>query len=231
MSLTIIPEKPIELQWQSSVIDIAPASKFGHRTDAASINTDLCMRNPDPDQPLSVPLSFLTADPPENQPPGPIIRIKKEIRQPAEVELEIQELENTVAQLAQQQGQDPEKAKQYIRYAASRAIRRYKTYVTIKPGQALYLRIYQRQRIKPLPGTQRYELTMMAPTPQFLLVQGGSVHVLALIPRPIAGLNVKLLFDQCTQGYNAATQAINGRELICWQWQNDPELKIVYEYS
>jgi len=229
MSMLILPSKPVQILWQSTTVDIAPSTRYGHRSDGASINTDLCLYNPDP-QDLSLPLSFLTSDSKENKPPDPSIRIRKEVRNISEAEIDeaaIKSLEDTAATLAQQNGQDPEVAKQYIRGAVQSAIRSHKTYVTVKAGQKLYIRTSQRHRIKP--GTDGiFEFSTIAPMPQYLLAQGGSVHLAVILPRAVDGFNPQLV--DFTQGFGGQQANINERLIISWRWQNDPALFVKYRY-
>ena len=44
MSLSPITNVPVV--WQNSVVDIVPTSRYGKETDFASINTVICLQNP-----------------------------------------------------------------------------------------------------------------------------------------------------------------------------------------
>ncbi|MCL5291682.1 MAG: hypothetical protein M1548_04010 [Actinobacteria bacterium] len=229
MSMLFLPSKPVSIIWQSTVVDIGPTARYGQKSDVASINTDICLNNPEASD-LALPLTFLTSDEKENQPPDPTVRIKKEVRNLSAVEIDeaaAKSLEDTAAQLAQANGQNPDEARAYIRGAIERAKRYHKTFVTLKPGQKLVIRTSQRHRIKP-DAAGVIEFSTVAPMPQYLLQTGGSVHVAVLLPRPVDGLNPQLV--DSTQGFNRQEASINGRFTISWLWQNDPVLMVKYKY-
>lgn len=229
--MLVIPEKPVDLLWCSTVVDIGPGTRYGHRSDGASINTDLCIRNSGTED-ISVPLSLLTSDPDEHRAPAPQLRIKKEIRLPEAVEMKAQKLEDAVAALAQQQGQDPEAARNFIKAALAKAARgrRHKTFVTVKAGQKLYLRLYQRERIFPVEGQEwPFKLEMLVPAPALMLVQGGTAHVAVLLPRSVDGFTVTR--GPYTTGFNAQEATLNERQVVSWRWGNDPILVIEYRYT
>ncbi len=45
LSAIPLPDEPLRLRWQSTVIDIEPGSRFGYKNDAAAINTTLAVVN------------------------------------------------------------------------------------------------------------------------------------------------------------------------------------------
>jgi hypothetical protein len=59
-----LPDQPLTILWQSTLIDIEPGSRYGYRHDAAAINTTLAIvnnrRGPD-----------LSADPGDDRSGGP----------------------------------------------------------------------------------------------------------------------------------------------------------------
>jgi hypothetical protein len=40
-----LPDQPLTILWQSTLIDIEPGSRYGYRHDAAAINTTLAIVN------------------------------------------------------------------------------------------------------------------------------------------------------------------------------------------
>lgn len=229
MASLIIPERPVSIIGQTTTVDISPGTQYDHKSDGAIITTALIVENPEASE-LSVPFSLLTADPDENRPPIPTLRIKKEVREMGSADYEQEPLVAAAMQLAQQQGGDPEQTKQSLTtlLAAIDKPRRLKTYVTLKPNQKMLLHFSHRQRIRPeADGTMRFK--DLAPLPQYCLKTGGSIHYAAALPRPLDGHTANLLLDQCKPA--GLQQAAMGERLwLWWYWQNDPLLEVVYRY-
>jgi hypothetical protein len=59
-----LPNRPLTILWQSTVVDIEPGSRYAYKNDAAAINTTLAVVN-DTGQPLQFPLILATTDPEE----------------------------------------------------------------------------------------------------------------------------------------------------------------------
>lgn len=40
-----LPDQPLTILWQSTVIDVEPGSRYGYNSDAAAVNTTLAVVN------------------------------------------------------------------------------------------------------------------------------------------------------------------------------------------
>jgi hypothetical protein len=229
MASFIIPERPIPIIGQTTTVDISPGTKYGHKSDGAVITTTMIVENPEPND-LSVPFSLLTADPDENRPPIPKVRIKKEVREMGSADYDQEQMVKAAMELAAQQGGDPEQTRQSLTtlLAAIDKPRRLKTYITLKPNEKMLLQFTHRQRITPAAdGTMHFK--DLAPLPQYCIKTGGSIHYAVALPRPLDGLNPQLVPELCQPA--GWTQAPMGERMwLWWRWQNDPLLEVVYRY-
>lgn len=57
-----LPDQPLTVLWQSTLVDIEPGSRYGYRHDAAAINTTLAIANRTGAE-LRFPLILATTDP------------------------------------------------------------------------------------------------------------------------------------------------------------------------
>lgn len=69
-----LPDHPLAVLWQSTLIDIEPGSRYSYRNDAAAINTTLAVINSTGGD-LTFPLLLATTDPEERDPSHVSVRV------------------------------------------------------------------------------------------------------------------------------------------------------------
>src|SRR5918992_3465190 len=84
-----LPDQPLTILWQSTLIDIEPGSRYGYRNDAAAINTTLAIVN-NTGADLTFPLILATTDPEDRDPTHRQVRIASDTPalDPVEVDTE-----------------------------------------------------------------------------------------------------------------------------------------------
>lgn len=215
---------------QNTVVDIEPTIKFGQKSDTASINSYIILKNDGQEQ-LEIPITIFTVDPNENQPPDPVARLRKDPVRLDQVEVTTLDFV-TMAQVA---GPDQaQNLKSYLEKAADKATRAYKGVVPIAPQSYACLRYYVRERIRP-DETGLFVFETIAPLPQFALVTHGSVSVVMAAPRslpdfPELKLIVTELRPEPTENLTPVTP-IADRQIFGWHWRQDPILRVSYRYQ
>jgi hypothetical protein len=104
------------------------------------------------------------------------------------------------------------------------------TVVTVQPGQRT-LRLFYGLAAKNI-GNREFEFAVIGPLPSFVIQPGGSIGVVALLPRNTTVVTAEGLFNP--QDPNSVVPPSNamlgGRPTWGWFWQNDPLFRIRYRY-
>lgn len=104
--------------------------------------------------------------------------------------------------------------------------------VRVKPGQR-DLRIFY-EIAAPKVGEREFEFSVIGPLPSFLLTAGGSIGLVAALPRRTSVTDAVALTDPNNPGSEIAGKQeadMGFRHLIGWQWQSDPLFRIRYRYE
>ena len=104
------------------------------------------------------------------------------------------------------------------------------TTVTIKPGQR-ELRLFYKIAADKV-ADREFEFDVIGPLPSFVIQTGGSIGVIAALPRATTLVSAVGLTDPSNPGSEIAkAEADLGlRHLVGWQWQNDPLFRIRSRY-
>lgn len=230
-----LPDQPLTILWQSTVVDIEPGSRYGYRHDAAAMNTTLAIVNNTSTQ-LSFPLFLATTDPEERDRTHRSVRVGG---QTPELELvdfdeEWKTFADAVRRQAQAQGHDPDRIEEYLDALKRKLRRGYKSeQITLEPGEQKFVRSHQRKLLRERDGA--FEFRGIFPLPQFALATGGTLSVIVSAPRSTQRFSVDLLdwtrnFGPQAFGKDPGLPLIAGRHAVSWFWQNDPELFVAYRY-
>lgn len=231
-----LPDQPLTVLWQSTVIDIEPGTRYGHRHDAAAINTTLAVVN-NTGASMSFPLLLATTDPEERDSTHRSVRVagQEPGLEAADVDAEWETLAQTIRASAVAQGHSPERIDAYIAELKKDIRKVYKTsdQVTLQPGQERFIRSHQRKLLPERNGA--FEFRGIFPLPQFVLATGGTLSVAVALPRGTQKFGVDLLdwtrnFSPQAFGKEPGLPLVGGRHLVSWFWQNDPELFVSYRY-
>lgn len=232
-----LPTQPLTVLWQSTVIDIEPGTRYGHREDATAINTTLAVVNT-MSKPMSFPLLLATTDPEERDPTHRSVRVagKQPPLERVEIDAEWESLAQAIRASAVAQGHDPARIDTYVAELRKDVGRAYKTseQVTLQPGQERFIRSHQRKLLSGRDGV--FEFRGLFPLPQFALATGGSISVVVTLPRGTNRFGVDLLdwtrnYGPQAFGKDPGLPQVAGRFLVSWFWRNDPELLVSYRYS
>lgn len=232
----LLPDQPLTVLWQSTVVDIEPGSRYGYRHDAAAINTTLAVANRT-GQELVFPLILATTDPEDRDPSHRSVRIGSESKklEPTTPEAEWDTFAASVQQNAQAQGYSPERIAGYLQRLKNELKRAYKSEtVKLAPNEERFIRTHQR-KLLPRQEDGGFEFRGIFPLPQFALATGGSISVAVALPRSVGRVPVELVdwtrsFSPQAFGKDPGLPMVAGRYLISWFWQNDPELYVDYRY-
>lgn len=231
-----LPDQPLTILWQSTLVDIEPGSRYGYRNDAAAINTTLAIINNNSEV-LEFPLLVATTDPEQIDPSQLSVRVGGDLLPLAEVDVEAEwaTFSQAIRAQATAQGHAPERVDWYLTKLQSELRRAKKSEpITLQPGEQKFIRSYQRKRIKDRDGV--FEFRGLFPLPQFALTVGGSLSVAVALPRSTQRFAVDLIewtrnFSPQAFGKDPGLPQVAGRFLVSWFWQNDPELYVSYRYA
>ncbi len=102
--------------------------------------------------------------------------------------------------------------------------------INVEPGQRTLRLFYGIAADKV--GEREFEFAVIGPLPSFVIQPGGSIGVMALLPRNVTVLKAEGLFNP--QDPNSVVPPTNavlaGRQVWGWFWQNDPLFRIRYRY-
>lgn len=231
-----LPDQPLKVLWQSTVIDLEPGSRYRYNHDAAAINTTLAVIN-DTGSVLEFPLILATTDPEDRDSSHRSVRVAGQ--QPSLAEVDLDEEWETMAEAiranATAQGHDPGRIEQYLVRLRGEIKRAYKSdRIRLEPGQERFIRSHQRKLLRERDGA--FEFRGIFPLPQFVLATGGTISVAVALPRSTQRFTVDLLdwtrnFGPQAFGKDPGLPLAGGRYLVSWFWQNDPELFVSYRYT
>jgi hypothetical protein len=126
-----------------NVVDIKPGTRYGHRHDAAAVNTILAVVNTT-GIPMSFPLLLAARDPEERDPTHQGVRFagQQPPLEPVDVDAECEALAWTIHASATAHGHHPARIKAH---AAEDVGQAYKTseLITLQPGQERFIHSHQ----------------------------------------------------------------------------------------
>lgn len=222
---------PITVESASSLCDIAPTSQFASVDyDKAEIRHQLLLSNKT-GQDITVPLAFIETDPDESRPPA--VRVGTERRELGDPKVfdptTTEQFINQAVSAAVSAGVPEVEVRDSLKEVLSRAGRARKTFVTIRPGEKLFVEFVEHEKI-PRDATGVFSYQTIAPFPQLSLdAAGGSFWLGVVLPRPMGGKSVVL--GDYTHDYQATVAPLLDRQAIVWTWKLDPILKVTYTYS
>jgi hypothetical protein len=104
------------------------------------------------------------------------------------------------------------------------------TVVTVEPGQRTLRLFYGIAADKV--ADREFEFSVIGPLPSFVIQPGGSIGVIATLPRNTSVIKAEGLFNP--QDPNSVVPpgnaVLGGRPVWGWFWQNDPLFRIRYRY-
>lgn len=102
--------------------------------------------------------------------------------------------------------------------------------VTVEPGQRTLRLFYGIAADKV--GDREFEFSVIGPLPSFVIQPGGSIGVVAMLPRNTTVVKAEGLFNP--QDPNSvvppSSSVLGGRPVWGWFWQNDPLFVVRYRY-
>lgn len=104
--------------------------------------------------------------------------------------------------------------------------------VRVKPGQRDLRLFYEISA--PKVGEREFEFSVIGPLPSFLLSAGGSIGLVAALPRRTALVSAIAMTDPSNPGSEIGGRQeadLAFRHHVAWQWQNDPLFRIRYRYA
>ncbi len=105
--------------------------------------------------------------------------------------------------------------------------------VTVEPGQRT-LRLFYGIAAKRVPGANReFEFFVIGPLPSFVIQLGGSIGVVAALPRNTTVVTAQGLYNPQDPNSVVPTNGphlLGQRPVLGWFWQNDPLFTIRYRY-
>ena len=104
------------------------------------------------------------------------------------------------------------------------------TVVEIRPGQR-QLRLFYGVAADKV-ADREFEFSVIGPLPSFVIQAGGSIGVIAALPRATSLVSAAGLTDPNNPGSEIPKieADLAGRHLIGWSWQNDPLFRVRYRY-
>lgn len=222
---------PITVVSGSSLCDIAPTSQFANVDyDQAEIRHQLLLTNKT-DQEISVPIAFIETDPDESRPPS--LRVGTERRDLGDPKMfdpaSTEKFVNEAIAAAVANGVTEAEVRDSLREVLSRASRSRKTFVTIRPGERLFIEFTEHEKV-PRDANGAFTYQTIAPFPQLSLdPAGGSFWLSVILPRPMGGKSAVL--GEFTREYGATQVMLHDRQAVAWTWKLDPILRITYTYS
>ena len=222
-----LPARPLTILWQSTLVDVEPATRYGHRYDGAAVNTTLAVVN-DSGGPLEFPLILATTDPEErdtNARPAPLPG--------ADPDPEWETLAAAIRASGLRRGYSGERLDAYLVRLRSSVRRAQKSrLVELAPGEQRFVRTYERRLLLARDGA--LEFRSMTPLPQFALAPGGVVSVVVALPGDTEQFRVEVgdyarTLPPQPFGTNGAS-ALAGRPGIAWTGPGDAELWVRYRY-
>jgi hypothetical protein len=103
--------------------------------------------------------------------------------------------------------------------------------VRVKPGETILRLFYEIAATKV--EDRVFEFGVIGPLPSFVIQAGGSIGMVAALPRAASAVSAVALSEPANPGSEIGTKVeadLGGRHLIGWTWQNDPLFRIRYRY-
>ncbi len=230
-----LPQRPLSVLWQSTVVDVEPATRYGHRYDGAAVNTTLAVQN-DTGSTLVFPLILATTYPEEHDPARRGRSVAGRDLAPGDTDPqdEWDTLASAIRANGIAQGYPPERMDVYLaKLRASLARASKSKAVTLGAGEQRFIRTYQRKLLRTRDGV--FEFRAIVPLPQFALSAGGSIGVAVVLPADTPQYSVELLDWTRTPppqafGKDQGLPGVGGRLAVAWSWKADPELALSYRY-
>jgi|GEM_PF-3531281 len=104
--------------------------------------------------------------------------------------------------------------------------------VRVKPGQR-FLRIFYEIAATKV-DDRTFELSVIGPLPSFVIQAGGSISLIAILPRATSTVNAVALREPTNEGSaieGKVEYEVGSRPVLGWFWQNDPLFRIRYRYQ
>ncbi len=104
------------------------------------------------------------------------------------------------------------------------------TIVEVKPGQRRLRLFYSIAADKV--ADREFEFSVIGPLPSFVIQTGGSIGVIALLPRSTQVVSAEALTDPNNPGsaLPRTDATLANRPAMSWFWQNDPLFRVRYRY-
>ena len=232
MAIFPIPERPLPLTWQNSVVDIEPTSRYGPEgtPDMASVNTTLVFA-----EPLDSPVDLLAPGHYEAEASvrleGHDTRVAGEVI--AEGESGFDDVMNVLQRLADETSTPTLDVDRML--GKIRVVHRIR--LEAAPGQRM-VRFFTRLPVIKEPDGH-YKFSMIAPVEFAELAPGGDFTVSALLPRDADyGEEPRYRVEMISHSKEANPQVfgndetppLGGRKAVSWYWKQDPEVIIVFGY-
>lgn len=239
MALIPVPETPLPIVWQNTVVDLEPSSRYGPEgtPDTASVNTTMVLVNPHP-EPQEI--SFLA--PGHYEAEASARELGTEQGQRAEAipqdDPRFGELVGVLQGLQEQLAADAarvqallDKVRQFHRFT-----------LELGPGNRVVRFFTRLPVIREQDGT--YKFSEVVPAQFTQLVTHGDFSVVVLLPRAAQGYDQPPTYnvvlkewstEVTTQVFgdpnNPSLPALAGRAAVTWYWRQDPVLFVRYEYA
>lgn len=104
------------------------------------------------------------------------------------------------------------------------------TVVEVKPGQRKLRLFYSVAADKV--ADREFEFSIIGPLPSFVIQTGGSIGVIATLPRATQVVTAEALTDPNNPGsaLERTDATLANRPAMSWFWQNDPLFRVRYRY-
>jgi hypothetical protein len=232
-----LPDRPLTILWQSTVIDVEPGTRYAHAHDTAEIATTLAVAN-DTGQDLTFPLILASTD--QEEPTIDHVRVRLAHEQPTlspvDHDAEWDALAAAITAQGLSRGHDEERTTTFVASLRGQIRRAYKSEpMTVVAGGQCFIRSYLRKLIYPGDGGV-FTFRGLFPLPLFAVQEGGSISVIVNAPRATQRFDVDLVdwtrnYWPQAFGKDPGLPRVAGRHAVSWLWGNDPELTLSYAYS
>lgn len=230
MSLLPVPEEPLPIVWQNSVVDIEPTSRYGPggTPDTASVNTTLVL-----DVSKKGPVTFLAPGHWEEEASARTLgegagqRADLVTRDHPDFDGLLQRLRSLQDRITDDTERALGKVKRFHRFT-----------IELDEGSRV-LRFFSRLPIvREDDGT--YKFSMIVPVEFVRMVKGGDFSVLALLPRdardypspPKYGVKlVKWFKGANARVFGRDKDDLGGRTAVTWTWRVDPVIDLSWLYG
>jgi hypothetical protein len=205
-----LPDGPLPLVRQATVVDVEPSTRYGHRYDGASVNTALALAN-DGTTAIEFPLILATTDP-ENRDPG------RSGPATGEDEGDWGALLEALRANGVALGYRPERLDAFLARLRATVERASKSRrVELAPGARMLVRTNQRKLLGLRAGV--FAVSGLYPLPQFVLGDGGELSVVVALP---------LGAEPVEWAPPASPQLIAERAVLAWTARG--EARVSYRY-